>query len=101
VRLVAACYNVQSFRAGVDRAVEVLRSENPDLVLVQECGPRRTLRRFARAMEMEVVSSHRLLTRVRNAFRSPPSPHTSGWSEWSGSTMLSSSRTSWQGSTVP
>jgi endonuclease/exonuclease/phosphatase family metal-dependent hydrolase len=73
VRLVVACYNVQSFRAGVDRAVGVLRPENPDLILVQECGPRRTLRRFARDMDMDVVSSHRLFHRVRNAvlFRRP------------------------------
>jgi endonuclease/exonuclease/phosphatase family metal-dependent hydrolase len=73
VRLLGACYNVQSFRAGADRAVEALRPENPDLVLIQECGPRRILRRFASAMEMEVVSSHRLFNRVRNAvlFRRP------------------------------
>jgi endonuclease/exonuclease/phosphatase family metal-dependent hydrolase len=73
VRLVVACYNVQGFRAGVERAVEALRPEKPDLVLIQECGPRRTLGRFARAMEMDVVSSHRLFSRVRNAvlFRKP------------------------------
>jgi endonuclease/exonuclease/phosphatase family metal-dependent hydrolase len=73
MRLVAATYNVQSFRAGVERAVEVLAPERPDLVLIQESGPRRTLRRFAGAMEMEFVSSHRLFTRVQNAvlFRAP------------------------------
>jgi endonuclease/exonuclease/phosphatase family metal-dependent hydrolase len=64
MRLVAATYNVQSFRAGVERAVEVL---------IQESGPRRALRRFAGAMEMDFVSSHRLFTRVQNAvlFRAP------------------------------
>jgi endonuclease/exonuclease/phosphatase family metal-dependent hydrolase len=73
MRLVAATYNVQSFRAGVDRAVEVLAPEGPDLIFIQESGPRRTLRRFAGAMEMEFVSSHRLFTRVQNAvlFRAP------------------------------
>jgi endonuclease/exonuclease/phosphatase family metal-dependent hydrolase len=73
MRLVAATYNVQSFRAGVERAVEALAPEPPDLVLIQESGPRRTLKRFAAAMGMEFVSSHRLFTRVQNAvlFRAP------------------------------
>jgi endonuclease/exonuclease/phosphatase family metal-dependent hydrolase len=73
MRLVAATYNVQSLRAGVDRAVEVLAPDRPDIVLIQESGPRRILKRFARAMEMEFVSSHRLFTRVQNAvlFRAP------------------------------
>jgi len=73
VRLLVACYNVQSFRGGVDRAVEALGREKPDLVAVQECGPRRTLRSFAQLLGMESVSSHRLFTRVRNAvlFRPP------------------------------
>lgn len=57
----------------MERAAEVLGGEKPDLVMIQECGPRRTLRRFARIMEMDVLSSHRLFTRVQNAvlFRSP------------------------------
>lgn len=73
MRLLVACYNVQSFRAGVERAVEALENEKPDLVLVQECGPRRTLGRFAHLLEMDAVSSHRLFTRLRNAvlFRPP------------------------------
>jgi endonuclease/exonuclease/phosphatase family metal-dependent hydrolase len=73
MRAVAATYNVQSFRAGVDRAVEVLAPERPDVVLIQESGPRRTLTRFARAMEMDLASSHRLFSRVQNAvlFRAP------------------------------
>jgi endonuclease/exonuclease/phosphatase family metal-dependent hydrolase len=73
VRLVVACYNVQSFRAGVGRAAEVLGPEAPDLVMIQECGPRRVLRRFAGTMEMGVVSTHRLFSRVQNAvlFRPP------------------------------
>lgn len=73
MRLVVASYNVQSFRAGVGRAAQVLGDEKPDLVMVQECGPRRTLRRFSRIVEMDVVSSHRLFTRIQNAvlFRPP------------------------------
>lgn len=67
MQLVAASYNVQSFRAGVERAVEVLSAEEPDLILLQECGPGRTLRRFAEAMGMKVASSHRLFSRVHNA----------------------------------
>lgn len=73
MRALVACYNVQSFRAGVQRAVEALGHEKPDIVMVQECGPRRTLGRFAQLLEMDTVSSHRLFTRVRNAilFRRP------------------------------
>lgn len=73
MRLLVGCYNVRSFRAGVERAVEALGREKPDLVMLQECGARRTLRRFAQLLEMEVASSHRLFTRVRNAvlFRPP------------------------------
>jgi endonuclease/exonuclease/phosphatase family metal-dependent hydrolase len=74
--VLVASYNVQSFRAGVDRAVEALGRDRPDLVMIQECGPRRVLTRFAQLLEMEMVSSHRLFTRVRNAvlFRSPWRP---------------------------
>jgi len=72
VRLVIVTYNVQSFRAGVDRAVQALGG-SPDLVMLQECGSRRTLRRFAGALEMDMVSSHRPFMGVRNAvlFRAP------------------------------
>jgi endonuclease/exonuclease/phosphatase family metal-dependent hydrolase len=45
----------------------VLRPEAPDVVLLQECDGPLTLRRFAARMEMEVVSSHRPFSRVRNA----------------------------------
>lgn len=73
VRLVVATYNVQSFRAGVERAVQALGPDRPDLVMLQECGPRRTLRRFAEALGMEAVSSHRPFMGVRNAvlYRAP------------------------------
>jgi endonuclease/exonuclease/phosphatase family metal-dependent hydrolase len=66
-------YNVRSFRAGVGEAAALLKDEAPDLVLVQEAGPRRRLHAAARALGMESVSSHRRFSRVRNAvlFRPP------------------------------
>jgi endonuclease/exonuclease/phosphatase family metal-dependent hydrolase len=64
-------YNVRSFRSGVDRAVEAI-GPRPDFVLVQECGPRRAVRAFARTLGLENVSSHRLFRRVRNAVLYPP-----------------------------
>jgi len=69
-------YNVQSFRAGADAVAEVVGPEQPDILLVQECGPRRALRRFAHTLGMDVESSHRPFGRVRNAvlFRSPWRP---------------------------
>jgi endonuclease/exonuclease/phosphatase family metal-dependent hydrolase len=72
-RIRACTYNVRSFRAGVDAAAEVLASEQPDILLLQECGPKPRLGRLAELLEMEFVSSHRLFNRVRNgvAFRPP------------------------------
>jgi endonuclease/exonuclease/phosphatase family metal-dependent hydrolase len=66
MRLRVVDYNVRSFRAGVDKAIEAI-GEPPDLVLVQECGPRRLVRRFAGALGLRSVSSHRLFRPVRNA----------------------------------
>src|SRR5439155_13597417 len=73
MRLRVASWNVRSFRGGVDAAVRVLQPVAVDLALLQECGPKRGLARFARALDMEFVSSHRLLGRVRNAvlYRAP------------------------------
>ena len=73
MRIRVATFNVQSFRAGIDGAVLAIGPEQPDVLLVQECGPRRKLRRFAAALEMEAESTHRRFGRVRNAvlFRSP------------------------------
>jgi endonuclease/exonuclease/phosphatase family metal-dependent hydrolase len=62
-----AVYNVQGFRAGTGLAVDAIGPEDPDLVMIQECGSRRSLRRFAAALGMERVSTHRLFGRVRNA----------------------------------
>lgn len=64
-------YNVRSFRSGIDRAAEAV-GEPPDVVLVQECGPRASVRRFARSLGLDSVSSHRPFRRVRNAVLHPP-----------------------------
>jgi endonuclease/exonuclease/phosphatase family metal-dependent hydrolase len=71
VRLRVATYNAQMFRGSVEAAVRALEPERPELLLVQECGSRRRLRRFAAAMGLEVVSSHRPFNRVRNAILYP------------------------------
>jgi endonuclease/exonuclease/phosphatase family metal-dependent hydrolase len=71
MRLRVAGYNVRSFRRSTDPAVQALGSR-PDLILVQECGGRRTVRRFARSVGLQSVSSHRPFRRVRNAVLHPP-----------------------------
>lgn len=70
MRLRVASYNVRSFRGGADLAVEAL-GPAPDVILIQECGPRRAARRFARALGRELVSTHRPFGRVRNAVAYP------------------------------
>jgi endonuclease/exonuclease/phosphatase family metal-dependent hydrolase len=67
VRLRVATYNVRSFRSGADVVAGALGPERPDVAMFQECGSRRRLRRFAGTLEMEVASSHRPFSRVRNA----------------------------------
>jgi endonuclease/exonuclease/phosphatase family metal-dependent hydrolase len=61
-----ATYNVHGLRAGVEAAAEAL-GEPPGILFVQECGPKRVLRRLAAALGMEFVSSHRWFSRVKNA----------------------------------
>jgi endonuclease/exonuclease/phosphatase family metal-dependent hydrolase len=68
----AVSYNVQSFRGGVEAAASILAADEPDLVLVQECGPKRALRSLARSLEMDAESTHRRFGRVRNAVLSRP-----------------------------
>jgi endonuclease/exonuclease/phosphatase family metal-dependent hydrolase len=60
-------YNVQELRGGVTETAAVLVPLSADLVLLQECGTRRRLRRLAEALEMEFASSHRLFRLVHNA----------------------------------
>ena len=67
MRVRVASYNVQNLRAGVDAVAAVIGPERPDVLLLQECGPRRKLGRFAAALDMEFQSSHRLFSRNRNA----------------------------------
>lgn len=47
MRLRVVSYNVHSFRAGWRDVAAALRALEPDLVLLQECGSRRTLLRVA------------------------------------------------------
>jgi endonuclease/exonuclease/phosphatase family metal-dependent hydrolase len=73
MRLRVISYNVHGFRAGLDAAVHAVAGEKPDVVCLQECGSKRAVHAFARAMGMQAVSSHRAFNRVRNAvaYRSP------------------------------
>jgi endonuclease/exonuclease/phosphatase family metal-dependent hydrolase len=59
VRLTVATYNVRGFRDGVDRIAEVVERLAPDVLLLQETGPRRTLRRVAAGLGMEVATDPR------------------------------------------
>lgn len=49
-------YNVRGFRNGVDRVLGVVRSLRPDVLLLQETGSRRSLRRFAVGASMRAAS---------------------------------------------
>jgi len=51
-----ATYNVRGFRDGVDRLVDAVHRLGPDVLLLQETGPRRTLRRFAATLGMGVAA---------------------------------------------
>jgi endonuclease/exonuclease/phosphatase family metal-dependent hydrolase len=64
--MLVATYNVRSFRRGV-KAVAAALDGPPDVLLLQECGSRRTLSSFASLLDMEFVSSHRPFYGVRNA----------------------------------
>jgi endonuclease/exonuclease/phosphatase family metal-dependent hydrolase len=71
MRLGVGTYNVAGFRAGFDAAAAALSEgfgdEPPQLVLLQECGSRAAVRRFARMLLMEWRSTNRLFNRVQNA----------------------------------
>jgi len=75
MRLRVVTFNVHGFRAGVEPVAEALRTLSPDLVLLQECGSKRTVRGLARSLDMEVASTHRRFNRVRNAVLFGPSWH--------------------------
>ncbi len=56
MRLTVATYNVRGFHDGVDRIAEVVERLAPDVLLLQETGPRRTLRRFAADLGMDAAA---------------------------------------------
>lgn len=69
MRLRIVVYNVRGFRDGADRVAAVLHHLRPDVVLMNESGGRRRLRRLARDVEMDVAPDPRspLRRRVKNA----------------------------------
>lgn len=56
MRLTVVTYNVRGFRDGPDRVGEIVERLAPDVLLLQETGARRTLRRFAAGLGMDVAS---------------------------------------------
>ncbi|MEX0989633.1 MAG: endonuclease/exonuclease/phosphatase family protein [Actinomycetota bacterium] len=62
-------YNLKGFRLGREPIAEVLHDLAPDVLLVQESGPRRYLRRLGERLGMEVASDpwSPLRRRVKNA----------------------------------
>lgn len=62
-------YNVRGFRDGLDRVVKVAAHFQPDLMLVNETGSRRRLRRFAERMNMRAATDpwSPFRRRVKNA----------------------------------
>ena len=62
-------FNVRGFRHGRERVADVVRGLEPDVLLLQETGRRRTLRRFAASVGMVVATDPRspLRRRVKNA----------------------------------
>ena len=63
MRVRVLVYNVKAFRLGVRGVATLVAEHGPDVALLQECGPRYRLRRFARALGMEQVSKHFLFRR--------------------------------------
>lgn len=55
MRLRVVVHNVHGFRAGPERVAEVLGHYEPDVVLLNETGSRRALRRFAKRLDLQVA----------------------------------------------
>jgi endonuclease/exonuclease/phosphatase family metal-dependent hydrolase len=74
VRLTVMTYNVRAFRDGADRVAEVVARSTPDILLLQESGPRRALRRFAADVGMEAAGDpwSPLRRRVKDAVLARP-----------------------------
>lgn len=62
-------YNVWGFRRGPEEPAAILAEWEPDVVLLQECGSHGRLRRFARGLDMQAVSTRLfpLVRQIRNA----------------------------------
>jgi endonuclease/exonuclease/phosphatase family metal-dependent hydrolase len=74
VRLTVLTYNVRGFRDGEDRVAEIVERLAPDVVLLQETGPRRALRRFAAGLGLEAAADpwSPLRRRVKDAVLARP-----------------------------
>lgn len=55
MRVRVVVYNVRGFRDGLERVARVVGHFEPDLVLLNETGSRRALRRLGKALGMEVA----------------------------------------------
>jgi endonuclease/exonuclease/phosphatase family metal-dependent hydrolase len=75
VRCRVVVYNLKGFRLGRGPVTQVLRELAPDLVLVQESGPRRRLRRLARDLGMTAAADpwSPFRRRVKSAVLTGPS----------------------------
>ncbi len=69
MRLRVVVYNIRGFRDGLDLVWQVAAHFHPDILLLNETGSRRRLRRFARRMDMEVAADplSPFRRRVKNA----------------------------------
>lgn len=69
MRLRVLVHNVRGFRAGAGATGATVERFSPDVLLLNETGPRRRLGRFARAAALEVATDPRrpFRRRVRNA----------------------------------
>lgn len=69
MQLRVAVYNLKAFRLGHARVVDVVRRIGPDVLIVNESGSRRSLRRLGAAMEMDVAADPLtpLGRRIKNA----------------------------------
>jgi endonuclease/exonuclease/phosphatase family metal-dependent hydrolase len=56
MRVTAVTYNVRGFRAGVEAVADVAERLAPDVLLLQETGSRRALRRFAETLGMSCAA---------------------------------------------
>ena len=69
MQLRVVVYNVRGFRDGSDRVIRLVGHFQPDIVVLNETGSRRRLRRFAKALGMDAASDpwSPLRRRVKNA----------------------------------